>query len=146
MEIRRLGPGDAEPARNTFAMMSEVFNEEPWTVLEDRYLRKLLGRKSVWIVAAFEDGLCVGGLTAHLLPMTRAEVYELLIYDLAVRPDRQRRGIGRALVDRLRSDAASAGVEDVWVPADNDDDHALDFYRSIGGSAQSVTIFTFAEK
>lgn len=143
MDIVRLGYEDAELARDTFAVMGEVFAEEPWAVLGDQHLRSLLESTSVWVYAAVEHGASVGGLTAHLLPMTRAEVSELLIYDLAVRADRQRRGIGRALVSRLRADAAEAGAGDVWVPADDDDDHALDFYRSIGGSPQSVTVFTF---
>jgi aminoglycoside 3-N-acetyltransferase I len=33
--------------------------------------------------------------------------------------------------------------DEVFVPADNDDQHALDFYRALGGSPSSVTFFTF---
>lgn len=143
MDIIRLEPGHEQLARDTFEVMSDVFAEEPWTPLGNDRLQVLLTSPGVWLYAAVEKKACIGGLTAHLLPMTRAEVSEVLIYDLAVRTDRQRRGVGRALIERLRVDAAAADAGDVWVPADNDDDHALEFYRSIGGEPQDVTIFTF---
>jgi len=33
----------------------------------------------------------------------------------------------------------------VFVPADNEDDDALDFYRALGGTPSSVTFFSFSE-
>jgi aminoglycoside 3-N-acetyltransferase I len=87
-----------------------------------------------------------GGLTAHTLRLTRAEVSEVFIYDLAVVPRRQRRGVGRALVAALRTEAARAGITVAFVPADNDDTHALDFYHAIGGIPAPVTMFTFGEE
>jgi aminoglycoside 3-N-acetyltransferase I len=94
-------------------------------------------------MAAFVDGRVVGGLTAHALPLTREEGAELFIYDVAVDPAVQRRGVGRALVDALRRDAATLSITVAFVPADDDDRHALDFYRALGGVPAAVTIFTF---
>ena len=59
----------------------------------------------------------IGGLTAHTLPMTRDESAEIFIYDLAVRADRQRRGVGRLLINTLRADATAAGIGVVFVAA-----------------------------
>jgi ribosomal protein S18 acetylase RimI-like enzyme len=52
------------------------------------------------------DGLLICGLTAHTLPLTRDEVSEVFIYDIAVVPDWQRHGVGRQLISTLRSQAA----------------------------------------
>ena len=124
-------------------MMAEAF-EEPNQALSDAYLDALLSRADFWVMAAQLDGEVVGGVTAHALPMTRAETTELFIYDVAVRTDHQRRGIGRQLLAALRTAAAQAGVDELFVPADNEDTHALDFYRAVGGAAAAVTIFTFS--
>jgi len=107
------------------------------------YLDGLLARADFWAMAAFADGRVVGGLTAHTLPMTREEGAEIFIYDVAVEPALQRHGIGRSLVDALRREAAALDIDLAFVPVDNDDQHALDFYLGIGGVPAPVTIFTF---
>jgi aminoglycoside 3-N-acetyltransferase I len=73
--------------------------------------------------------------------MTRHERTELFIYDLAVRDDQQRRGIGRQLVEALVAEASEHGIDVVFVPADDEDTHALAFYESLGGRAAPVTMF-----
>ena len=75
--------------------------------------------------------------------MTRTEEHELFIYDIAVAPARQRLGLGRRLVGALLDEGQRRGIAVSFVPADNEDDHALEFYRAIGGEAAPVTIFTF---
>ena len=143
MRTRRLTVGDRELARTMFAMMVAVFEEEP-THLSDGYLDRLLSRNDFWAIAAFMGDAIVGGVTAHTLPMTRTEAAELFIYDLAVRGDQQRQGIGCRLIAALQEAAAAAGIQVVFVPADDDDVHALDFYRALGGEPSPVTIFTFS--
>lgn len=140
--IRRLVVGDRDLARQLFAVMAEVF-EESSEPLSDLYIDALLSRETFWAFAALSGKEVVGGLTAHMLPMTRSESAEVFIYDVAVRTDRQREGIGRHLVTALRSDATAAGYGDVFVPVDSADDHALDFYRALGGVPAPVTMFTF---
>jgi aminoglycoside 3-N-acetyltransferase I len=146
--IERLGAADAARARNLFLLMARVFAEDEGPTAEpvsEAYAAGLLARPDFWVLAASIEGELVGGLTAHTLPMTRAEVSEVFIYDLAVVPEQQRRGVGRRLVDALRERAAAAGITVVFVPADDEDSHALDFYRAIGGEAAPVTIFTFED-
>lgn len=142
--VRRLTAADVELARQTFLTMSAVF-ETPGAALDDEYVRALLGRPDFWAFAAIDGDRVLGGLTAHTLPMTRSASAEVFIYDLAVVPERQRQGIGRRLVAALREAAAAEGITVAFVPADNEDTHALDFYQAIGGAPAPVTIFTFGD-
>ncbi len=144
MRLKRLTAGDREPAKVLFTLMAKVFDEGS-EELSDGYVDRLLGREDFWAIAAFVDNDIVGGITAHTLPMTRAQYSEIFIYDIAVRSEHQRKGIGRRLVEELRAQAAGMGITDLFVPADNEDAHALDFYRALGGEAAPVTIFTFTE-
>ena len=143
LRTQRLQAGDRELARRLFAMMAEVF-DEPNEQLGEAYLDALLRREDFWAIAALADGEVVGGLTAHTLPMTRSESAELFIYDVAVHADRQRQGVGRQLVAALRDVAAQAGIAEVFVPAETEDVHALDFYRALGGEPTPVVMFTFS--
>lgn len=142
VRTQRLTTADAPVALQMFELMAQVF-AEPASPLSDEYLKRLLGRAEFWAIAAFAGDDLVGGLTAHTLPMTRAESSEIFIYDIAVCADRQRQGVGRLLISSLRADAAAEGIEDIFVPADNDDARALDFYRALGGEPLAVTHFTF---
>jgi aminoglycoside 3-N-acetyltransferase I len=145
MSIRtiRLGATDRPRAKHLFAVMADVFGEER-AELSDAHVDRLLGDEDFWAMAALSGDEIIGGLTAHTLPMTRSESFEIFIYDLAVREDRWRQGIGRQLVDELLDQAAGRGIHDLFVAADNEDVHALDFYRALGGAAAPVTMFSFS--
>lgn len=142
--VKRLGVADVALALETFRMMTAVF-DEGGGALSAEYVETLLHRSDFWALTALEDEQPVGGITAHVLPMTRQEAHELFIYDLAVMPTHQRRGVGRRLVETLCSEAAAAGVSVAFVPADVEDEHAVAFYRALGGDAAPVTIFTFEQ-
>lgn len=70
--IVRLGPSDVALAVETFAMMGRVF-EEPTEKVDTDYVSKLLVRDDFWALAATDDGVPVGGLTAHVFPMSRSK-------------------------------------------------------------------------
>ena len=140
--IRRLRAGDRDLARASFALMAAVFDEIT-RPLPDDYVDALLGRADFWALAALEAGEPVGGITAHVLPMTRSPSRELFVYDVAVRDDRQRRGIGSALLVELCAQAGREGIESVFVAVADEDVHAMDFYRAVGGAESPVTMFSF---
>lgn len=162
VHVRRLGAADRTLARRTFATIADVFGTAPTghPPPGDAYLDALLARPDFWAFAALapahaaaaDDDIAddlsahavVGGLTAHALPMTSAERSELFIFDLAVRPEWQRRGVGRALMAAARAGAAAAGLTVAFVPAEDEDAHALAFYAAVGGTPTATTIFTFA--
>ncbi len=144
MRVTRLTARDADTAVRLFALMAAVF-EVPNQPLSASYVERLLARRDFWALAAIRDGELLGGLTAHTLPMTRSESSELFIYDIAVRPDVQRQGIGRALVSVLRQQGAAEGINVAFVPAENEDTHALDFYRALGAAESAVTFFVWSQ-
>jgi len=144
VQIRRLTSQDRALARGLFAMMAQVFGE-PCEPLSDQHLDRLLGSEAFWAMAAVSGEEVIGGITAHAVPMTTSDAFELFVYDLAVRETHQRKGVGRQLWTALREAAASAGIREVFVPAEAADDHALAFYRALGGMPTPVTFFSFSQ-
>ena len=141
-DVRRLGPGDRDLARDTLVLLANVFGEahEP---LGDAYLDRLLARPDLWVICAQVGDDIAGGLTAHELMMTTSERSELFLYDIAVAEAHRRLGIGRSLVQALRDEGRSRGIDVVFVPADGDDDEAREFYRALGGTESAVAMFEF---
>ena len=122
--------------------MAGVF-EVPAVPLGDAYLDRLLARADFRALAALDGGRVVGGLTAHVLPMTTTERSELFLYDIAVVPARQRQGVGRALVEALRAMAAAEGIDVVFVPADDEDPTPSTSTARSAANRRRSTIFTF---
>jgi aminoglycoside 3-N-acetyltransferase I len=145
IRIQRLTTRDRAMARRLFALMAETFGEARQP-LSDGHVGKLLARKDFWALAAFAGRRLAGGLTAHVLPMTRAECAELFIYDVAIRPELQRMGIGRRLMGALHEQASAAGIREVFVLADNADREAVAFYRALGGAPSPVTLIGFSQE
>jgi aminoglycoside 3-N-acetyltransferase I len=93
------------------------------------------------VISASIDNEVIGGLTAHTLPMTRNESEEVFVYDIAILERFRRLGAGRMLIDSLRHAAKEVGVSDVFVPVDEDDREALEFYRSLQGTESPIRFF-----
>ena len=144
IRIDRLTVADVELARALFATMARVFAMDA-EGLSDNYLARLLDRDDFWALSASVDGQLVGGLTAYTLALTRAEVSEVFIYDIAVVPDWQRQGVGPSADVYVAIGRGRRGYPVVFVPADDEDTHALDFYQALGGVPAPVTIFTFGD-
>ncbi len=140
----RLTSGDEKIAHQLFSLMAKIF-EEPQQTLSENYIQRLLQSKNFWAIAAFKGDELLGGLTAHTLPMTRSESVEIFVYDIAVQPSHQRQGVGKALVLALLTSAKHDGVKVVFVSADNEDKHAIEFYKAVGGTPAPVTFFTFED-
>jgi aminoglycoside 3-N-acetyltransferase I len=141
--IERLGTGDRSEARRLFSMLAEAFDEKR-DLLSDAYVDQLLCRRDFWALAAFSGDDIVGGVTAHTLPMTRQESSEMFVFDIAVRSDHRNKGIGRRLLDTLSTQASECGIRELFLAADNADEHALEFYRRLGGIPTPATLFVFS--
>lgn len=94
------------------------------------YLADFLAQWQNIVLVAEQDGQIVGGLVAYCLTKFEQERKEVYLYDLAVSADHQRHGIGKLLMNELRTVAKSLGAYIVFVQADEGDE-AVAFYESL---------------
>ena len=146
IEYKKLETEDLSRLTQLIKVYEEVFEMEDFTLPAAQYLQSLLEKETVIFYVAMIDKKVVGGLTAHVLPSTYFPSSEVYIYDLAVETEFQRKGIGRQLINSLKEYCASLGLKEVFVQADLEDQHALDFYRATGGIAESVVHFSYELK
>ena len=135
LEIRRLTRSDVTLMRQLNAVFAEAFNEvETYTLAppDDAYLRDVLSKDHVVVLAALKGAEVVGGLVAyelHKLERARSEFY---IYDLAVAESHRRQGVATRLIERLRKIAHTRGAWVAFVQADHGDDPAIALYDKLG--------------
>jgi aminoglycoside 3-N-acetyltransferase I len=108
----------------------------------DEYLSKMLEDDRTLVLGAFEDTEILGGLVAiEMRPIHGSK--EFYIYDIAVHPEHQKQGIGKALIEHLTQEARKKGIETIFVEAESEDEDAVAFYRALGGEEVSVNHFNF---
>ncbi len=92
------------------------------------------------ILMAFDDrdGRAVGMVTGVEMTMPDKGT-EMFLYELAVDPSAQGRGIGTALAAALAEIAVQHGCYDMWVLTDHDNLPALGAYRRSGATASEPT-------
>jgi ribosomal protein S18 acetylase RimI-like enzyme len=123
VDIRRLGPGDAEAVQAA----GHLFDAPP----TDRWSNQFLDRDGHHLLVAYEQGVPAGFVSG--VEITHPDKgTEVLLYELGVDEEFRRRGIGRALVQALLDLAVDVGATNVWVPVDADNEVAIATYRSAG--------------
>jgi aminoglycoside 3-N-acetyltransferase I len=129
-QIQQLPSHHRHEFQQLLQVFASVFEWELFQMPGDEHLQKLLQNPSFLVFAAVTDGQLTGGLTAYVLERYDSEKPAVYLYDLAVLPAFQRKGIGTALVAALNEHCRSKGFSEVFVQAEADDLHAIQFYRS----------------
>jgi len=133
LSVRRLRPGD----EGTLALLAR---EDADFDLEDRgkpiaplgpeAARSFLAEPGIFACVAEEGGRPVGFLYGHRLLKRAGDPGEALLYEIGVRKNQRRHGVGRALVDALFAWMDELQLHEVWVLADNPG--AAKFYAACG--------------
>jgi len=129
VKIVLLKPGDEDLLRRTEA----IFN--PKAISHER-AAMLLSEPSYVMVVALDDGDAVmGRIYANVL--YRFEATDLLLYEVDVAEQHQRKGAGRAMIDFLSKLSAERGYREMWVLTELDNEAGNALYKSAGGHLEN---------
>ena len=142
--IRLLSAQDLDAFTALVYLFEDVFEMEDFTIPPPEHLAAVLGREGFMAMVAEDKGKVIGGLTAYTLDHYYQEQPYAYLYDLAVDRDYQRQGIGKQLITALNVHCQEQGYEEVFVQADRDEAHVLDFYRGTSPTGEEEVIhFTY---
>ena len=142
--IKSLSAKDVRAFVQLLRLFETAFEMEAFTLPSTKHLTLLLSKPNFLAVVATVNGSVVGGLTVYFLDQYYSTQPVAYLYDLAVAPPFQRRGIGKALINALRAFCIKRDVKEIFVQADKVDAHALQFYRSTKPqSAEEGVQFTY---
>jgi ribosomal protein S18 acetylase RimI-like enzyme len=137
VEIRVLRPGDA----GLVAAASHLFDGPPRPDATARFLAE----DGHHLLVAYEADRAVGFVSG--VEVTHPDKgTEMFLYELAVDEPSRRRGIGRALVERLAALARAGGCYGMWVVTDHGNAAARATYEGTGAvseTEQVVEVWTF---
>lgn len=146
MNVRfvKLTENDLNVLLEQVELYAEVFEMTDFKMPSSVYLQTLLEKEHIIFFVAVADEKVIGGLTAFVLPSVYFAAAEVYVYDLAVKAEHQRKGIGTQLIAELKNYCATLGHKEIFVQADREDQHAVDFYRKTGGLPEDVIHFSYA--
>ena len=142
-EIKFLTKEDLPIFKALANLFNIVFEEEIPTMGSDQHLLKLISNSGFVAIAVIFEGEVVGGLTAYELPMVYKDSSEIFLYDLAVKPEYQRMGIGKGLIQGLKEYCVKNGIKEFFVLAHEEDEHAIEFYHATDGKSEKVINFLY---
>lgn len=111
--VKRLKEKDVSLFQKLINLFIEVFEDEQ-TVPSVAHLSQLLKKPDFIAYVAIYNNEVVGGLTAYELVKYYSIESELLIYDIAIKPEFQRRGIGKTLLESIMKHCDETGIKKYW--------------------------------
>ncbi|MBK8616867.1 MAG: GNAT family N-acetyltransferase [Anaerolineales bacterium] len=142
-EIMRLSQKDLSTFKSLLNLFNMVFEEEERSIGSDAYLLKLLGNDQFITLVAVSQNEVLGGITAYELPMAYSDRSEIFLYDMAVKTEHQRTGVGKKLIQSLKEYCIKNKIETFFVMAHEEDGHAIEFYHATGGKSEKVVNFLY---
>mgnify|MGYP003579264514 CR=1 FL=1 len=140
----KLAQSDIEYLCELIRVYERVFEMKDFQMPTVSYLTQLLKNDQIiFYVALSNERNVVGGLTAYTMPSVYYTASEIYIYDLAVEQYCQRKGVGKGLIGALQEHCKALGCKYIFVQADLEDQHAIDFYRATGGIQEDVVHFDY---
>lgn len=127
--IKMLTSHDVEDLANLIDLFAKVFEMKNFVPPPLTHLSGLPEKPYFFAFAALDENKLIGGLTGYFLDAYYDRKPYAYIFDLAVLPAWQRKGIGSRLVDATIAYAREKNCQEVFVQADRVDDHAVAFYR-----------------
>jgi aminoglycoside 3-N-acetyltransferase I len=142
-KIKRLHTKDVKLFGKLIELFQKIFEMKNTTPKGESYLKKILANPQFIAFTAFRENKVIGGLTGYELPMYYSKQSEIFIYDVGIKPEFQRKGVGKMLLSALKEYGKQNGVKEIFVAAHAEDRHALKFYKAINGKPEKVVHFNY---
>src|SRR5689334_9859176 len=109
ISIRQLAAQELQTFKALIWVFEDVFEMQDFRIPPDAHLQKLLSNPEFYVFVAEIEKEVVAGLTAYTLHQYYAVRPLVYIFDLAVKRELQRQGIGKKLIAAITDHCRDAG-------------------------------------
>jgi aminoglycoside 3-N-acetyltransferase I len=141
--LKKLSNLDSKDFVALLKVFEDAFEMENFVVPNEKYLQNILRKADFMVFVILLENQIIGGLTAYHLHSYYEQSSEIYIYDLAIKMEYQRKGYGKMLISYLKDYCKANDIEEIFVQAEIEDTHAVDFYHTTGGIAADVVHFSY---
>lgn len=143
LTILRLLPTDLGLAKDLIRLWQLDDGITDPEIPNDTYLKHLLSKDSFYLFVALKDSEVVGGLSAYELDMFYRTEKEIFLYEIGVDEGHRREGIARALIEALKEMCREAGIKEIFVGTEIENEAAKQLYVNTGGEMDVQPWFSY---
>jgi ribosomal protein S18 acetylase RimI-like enzyme len=132
MKVRRLQSEDFELA---FAAIQTVKQPTAHPTFSPEYFKMFLAGSDNVLIVAEQGGVPAGFLLAYMLERVDRDQKMVCLYELDIAEPYRRQGIGRALIETLKSLCKQENAMEAWVVTNRSNLAAVGLYESTGATA-----------
>jgi aminoglycoside 3-N-acetyltransferase I len=143
MMVEKLTTNQIVEFKQLIEIFCDVFEMES-VITSDQYLGRLLANQDFMVFVVKVNNEIVGGLTIYVLHQYYQDKPQAYIYDVGIKKDFQRKGLGKILINEVNSFCFNHGFALSYVEAEADDLDAVNFYRNTNVSDELTAVhFTY---
>ncbi|MFT4600415.1 MAG: aminoglycoside 3-N-acetyltransferase I [Arenicella sp.] len=142
MVVELIKPDELEKFVQLRQIFIEVFKEDAPALNEEQF-KQLRDNRSFIAIGATVGFELVGGLAAHIVTNYYKGGLDLFIYDIAIKPDHQKKGIGNELIKFAKQFCIDHKIKEMYVSAESVDEKALSYYRNSEGKEVESRYFVY---
>src|SRR6185295_15137544 len=98
IKVEKLNHSDIHKFTELIRVFEDVFEMKNFKMPGEIYLQRLLEREDFFVFVALVKDKVVGGLTSYIMQQYYSKSPLVYIFDLAVKTELQRQGIGKMLI------------------------------------------------
>lgn len=144
--IKKLKNNDVELAKQLIEEWHTDDGVQQVIYPREKYLSRMLGKKSFHAYIAMVQEQVVGGLTAYEMDMFDAEESEMFLFEIGVNKEYRQQGIATALIEALKQTCHEKHIRIIFVATSLDNKAAKQLYAATGGNLEIIPWYTYELK
>lgn len=111
--------------------------------LDEEQLKLVRDNRNFVAIGATVGFELAGGLTAHIVPNYYRGGLDLFVYDVAIKPSHQGKGVGVELLNFAKKFCTDHKIKEMHVAVKEDDQNAMTYYSKTGAKEMEGRFFTY---
>ena len=123
---------DSEKIGEVFDLYRQFYKKNPDKIISIEYIKQRLTNKESTIFFVEEDNVCIGIVQLYVTFDSLELNKKIILYDLFVRPEYRKKGIGAMLMDASKDFAENNGISGIELSTAISNGTAQRLYESLG--------------
>ncbi len=123
---------DSEKIGEVFDLYRQFYKKNPDKIISIEYIKQRLTNKESTIFFVEEDNVCIGIVQLYVTFDSLELSKKIILYDLFVRPEYRKKGIGAMLMDASKDFAKNNGITGIELSTAISNGTAQRLYESLG--------------